>query len=32
MDSLRGRMETFSKIVTALLFISMATMALGHYI
>ena len=32
MDSLRGRMDTFSKIVTALLFISMATMALGHYI
>jgi hypothetical protein len=31
-ERLRSRMALFSKIVTALLFISMATMALGHYI
>jgi hypothetical protein len=30
--ALRGRMATFSRIVVALLLISMATMALGHYI
>jgi hypothetical protein len=32
MDDLRGRIATFSKIVAVLLFISMAAMALGHYI
>ena len=32
MDSLRARMSTFGKIVLVLLFISMVTMALGHYI
>jgi hypothetical protein len=32
MESLRVRMATFGKIVVVLLFISMAAMALGHYI
>ena len=32
MATLRGRMETFGKIVLVLLLISMATMSLGHYI
>jgi hypothetical protein len=32
METLRERMSTFGKIVVALLFISMAAMALGHYI
>jgi hypothetical protein len=32
MEQLRGRIATFSRVVTALLFISMAAMALGHYI
>jgi len=32
MEMLRGRIETFGKIVTVLLLVSMATMALGHYI
>jgi hypothetical protein len=32
METLRARMATFGKIVAVLLFISMATMALGHYI
>ena len=32
MEMLRGRMATFGKIAVALLFISMAAMALGHYI
>jgi hypothetical protein len=32
MDMLRGRTETFGRIVTVLLLISMAAMALGHYI
>ena len=32
MSGLRDRMATFGRIVSALLFISMATMALGHYI
>jgi hypothetical protein len=32
MESLRARMATFGKIVVALLFFSMAAMALGHYI
>jgi hypothetical protein len=31
-EALRARMATFGKIVLALLFISMAAMALGHYI
>jgi hypothetical protein len=32
MEALRDRMEKFGKIVMVLLFISMAAMALGHYI
>jgi hypothetical protein len=32
MEILRGRIETFGRIVTVLLLISMAVMALGHYI
>ena len=32
MDMLRGRTETFGRIVTVLLLISMAAMALGHYV
>src|SRR5262245_49921479 len=32
MDMLRGRAETFGKVVMVLLLISMAAMALGHYI
>jgi hypothetical protein len=32
MGTLRGRMETFGKIVVALLLIAIASMSLGHYI